>query len=349
MARVQMTSTERVVTALSHREPDRVPRMLLFSVYGARELELPIRDYFSSPDQVIRVQLQLRTKYRGDCVSNFFYAAQEVEAWGGEVIFYDDGPPNSGTPVVGRGQSVFSLEPPRIDGCPTLLRVLEVTAGLRRAVGDDVPVLGTVISPFSLPVMQLGFERYLDMIYFRPEEFRRLMAVNLEFCAAWAGAQLQAGATAIGYFNPLASPTIIDKATYLATGYATDQAALSRIPGPVVMHLASGLTLPVLEEIIAAGAVALGFSCRDRVAELKRAAKGRICLLGNLNALEMVHWDERQAEDRVRDLLAQAGAGGGLLLADNHGDIPWQMPDRVLRDVAAAIDRWGNYPLEWVD
>ena len=52
--------------------------------------------------------------------------------------------------------------------------------------------------------MQLGFDNYLDVMLERPELFKRLMEVNEEFEVAWANAQLQAGATAIVYFDPVA-------------------------------------------------------------------------------------------------------------------------------------------------
>ena len=37
--------------------------------------------------------------------------------------------------------------------------------------------------------------------------------------------------------------------------------------------------------------------------------------------------------------------GGGFILADNHGEIPWQVPDGVLTAIAQAVARWGRYPL----
>ena len=39
-----MTSLERVLTALSHKEPDRTPLFLLFSHYGAKEMGMSIRE-----------------------------------------------------------------------------------------------------------------------------------------------------------------------------------------------------------------------------------------------------------------------------------------------------------------
>jgi len=95
-----MTSLQRVLTTLGHNEPDRVPFLLLLTMHGAKELGLSIREYFSKPEYVVEGQLRLRAKYQSDGLYGFFYAPIEIEAWGGEVVFYDDGPPNSGEPFI---------------------------------------------------------------------------------------------------------------------------------------------------------------------------------------------------------------------------------------------------------
>ena len=82
---------------------------------------------------------------------------------------------------------------------------------LKEKIGDEAPIIGVVMSPFSLPVMQMGFDNYFDLIYESPELFKHLMEINEKFCVEWANAQLEAGATAICYFNPLASSTIISR------------------------------------------------------------------------------------------------------------------------------------------
>lgn len=344
-----MTSFERAMTAISHQEPDRVPLFWLFSFYGAKELGTSIEEYFSRPDHVVQGQLQMLRKYGGDCAYTFFYAALEIEAFGGTVVYRDETPPNAAEPLVPPGGDLGCVQAPAIDKDPGLQRVLTVTRRLYEEVGGEVPIVGVVMSPFSLPVMQLGFEAYLEMIYFEPERFRQLMAVNQEFTVNWANAQLDAGATAICFFNPLASPSIIEKRTYLETGYPVDRQTLAAIKGATATHLASGLTLPVVDEIVAAETQVLGFSAEDNLEELKRAAEGRVALLGAFNALEMTHWQTSDIEGTVKALIGTAGRGGGLLLADNHGEIPWQVPEQVLLETTEAVRRYGEYPLKWAD
>jgi uroporphyrinogen decarboxylase len=344
-----MTPMQRVLTAMSGQEPDRVPLFLLTSLHGAKELGLSIRDYFSRSEYVVEGQIRLQVKYRSDCLYPFHYAAIELEAFGGETRFRDDGPPNAGEPVIRCPEDIDRLETPLISDAAGLNRVLATIRSLKEYAGDTVPIVGVVISPFSLPILQMGFESYLDLIYRQPERFARLMTVNQVFCVAWANAQLAAGATAICYFDPLSSTTNIPRDLYLKTGYSIAVETLRQIRGPTATHFASGRSLGIASDIMAIGTGAVGVSAYEDLAEWKKAAYGRLTIIGNLNGVTMRRWTATQAENEVKQAIAKAGRGGGFILADNHGEIPWQVPDEVLLAIGDAVERWGRYPLTWIE
>lgn len=344
-----MTSMQRTFAALSHQEPDRVPLFLLTTMHGAKELGVSIQDYFANPEHVAQGQLRLLEKYRGDCLYTFYHASLEMEAWGSTSIFAPDGPPLCGAPVIVSPQDIDRLQAPDVARAEGLQRVLHTTRTLKARVGDSVPIIGVVMSPFSLPVMQLGFDRYIELMDEDPERFERLMHINEEFTVAWANAQLAAGATAICYFDPVSSPTNIPRADYLKMGQPVAKRTLGRIHGPTTTHLASARALPILDDIADTGTAMVGVSAMENLRDLKRAAKGRVSLLGNLNGVEMRRWTPEQAEREVKRAIARAGRGGGFVLSDNHGEIPWQVPDDVLLAIGDAVDRWGRYPLDWID
>ena len=106
------SSLQRVLTTLSHREPDRVPLFLLLTTHGAKELGLGIREYFSRPEYVAEGQLRLQRKFGHDCLYAFWYAAAELEAWGGNAIFYEDGPPNAGAPIFTSRSQIMTARRP---------------------------------------------------------------------------------------------------------------------------------------------------------------------------------------------------------------------------------------------
>jgi uroporphyrinogen decarboxylase len=343
-----MTSLQRVLTTLGHQEPDRVPFFLFATLHGAKELGLSIEEYFSRPENVVEGQLRLRSKYRADSVSAFFYAGLEMEAWGAETIFAEDGPPNAGAPPIRNLADIAKLIPPRIADCAGLCRALEATRQLKARIGDDALIIGVVISPFSLPIMQVGFDRYFNLIYEQPDLLARLLQVNETFCVEWANAQLAAGANAICYFDPVSSTTILPPDLSRRFGFPLMRRTIASLNGPAVLHFASGNCLSLVDDIAQTRVVAVGVSALENLEALKNACRGKFALIGNLNAIEMRHWSREQTETKVKEAITQAGRGGGYILADNHGEIPWQVPDEVLLAVSEAVHRWGRYPLDWV-
>ncbi len=340
-----MTSMERVLTALSHREPDRVPLFLLLTMHGARELGLSIERYFSDHEHVVKGQLSMLKRYGHDCIYSFFHASLEAEAWGGCTLFSDDGPPNAGAPPIRDPETIGTLAPPRVLDSPGLVRVLKAQEGLRQAVGDSVPIVGVVMAPFSLPVMQLGFEAYLDLMFERPELMQRLMELNSAFCSEWANAQLAAGAHAICCFDPLASPRMISPDLYRCTGHPAASETMARIGAPTATHLASGPCLGTVDDLVSTGTAMVGVGGEEDLAEIKEACRGRLTVLGNLNGVRMRSWDEETAIAAVRSAIWQGAPGGGFILSDQHGEIPWQVPERTLQLIADTARGYGRYPL----
>ena len=292
-------------------------------MHGAKELRMSIRQYFSKAENVIKGQVLLQKKYESDCYYPFFYASAEVEAWGGEVIYIEDGPANAGRPIIRSPEDIESIEVPEIADCTSLRKITGCIQGLAEKSDGKIPVIGVVMSPFSVPVMQMGFEAYLDLIYSQPELFRTLMKKNQQFCADWANAQLDAGANAICYFDPVSSPTIVPHELYRKTGLVVAKETIARIKGPTATHLASGRCLPIIDVLVTTGTAIVGVSVLEDIGDVKRACNSRLTVMGNLNGIAMRHWTPAEAERIVRDMIGKAGRGGGFILSDNHGEIPF--------------------------
>ena len=305
----EMTPLERTLTTLGHKEPDRVPLFLLVTMHGAKELNLSI----------------------------------ETMAFGGDVIYYNDGPPNSGRPVIKSPEEIYDLKVPEISSSESLLRILKITETLSDRHGDKVPIPGVVMSPFSLPVIQMGFEGYLNLFLNDKDSFWALMEINKEFCINWANAQIEAGATAIVYFDPFSSPSIITPEQYKNSGFKIAKETIAAIKGPCVTHLASGRSLGIADLLCDTNTVAIGVSALEDLAVVKKTFKNRLTVIGNLNGIEMSHWTKEQAESAVKVAIDKAASGGGFILSDNHGEIPWQVHDETLHAISGFARKYGRY------
>lgn len=349
MSTNKMTSMERVLTTLSHKEPDSVPQFLLLTMHGAKELNLSIKEYFSSAKNVVEGQIRLQKKYDNDCYYSFFYAPLEIEAFGAKVIYYEDGPPNSGDPFISDINDIWKLQPPKVSETKVLHKVLQAIEILKQKSGGAIPIIGVVMSPFSLPVMQLGFESYLELMFFNRDLFDRLMLINEIFCVDWANAQLKAGATAICYFDPVSSPTIISRDEYLKTGYQIAKRTISQIEGPTATHFASGLCLPIADLVPQTGTFVVGTSANEDIGKLKQAFKNKLTVLGNLNGIEMRRWTSDETISIVKNTIKNAAHGGGFILSDNHGEIPFQVSDETILTISETVRKFGSYPINIPD
>ncbi|MCJ7538335.1 MAG: dual specificity protein phosphatase family protein, partial [Desulfobacterales bacterium] len=83
-------------------------------------------------------------------------------------------------------------------------------------------------------------------------------------------------------------------------------------------------------------------SVQENLEELKAACRNKLSVLGKLNGIEMRRWSPDNAEEEVNKAIFLAGFGGGFILSDNHGEIPWQVPDDVLMAISQAVHKWGH-------
>lgn len=342
-----LTAAARLDAALANREGDRVPFFLPATMHGARLLGLTVPRYLGSAEHLVRGQLRLRELLGHDALTCFVCSAAEVEAFGGEVIWFDDGPPNAGEPPLRSAADIERLRPPDPRGSPTLRRTLEVASALRRHVGDEVPILGGAVAPFSLPALQLGLGRWFEVLHDAPALASRLLQVNEAFCAAWARALLESGAGAVALGEPLSSPMLVPRERYLALGLPALRRTIAAIPGPVAVSTGSTPAAAVVADLVEAGAVGVGVSAQDDLADVKRRLRGRAAVIGNLDGVRMRRWSPADAEREVRAAIRAAGPGGGFVLSEHHGEVPFQVPEDVLLSIAEAVRRWGVYPLTW--
>jgi uroporphyrinogen decarboxylase len=92
--------------------------------------------------------------------------------------------------------------------------------------------------------------------------------------------------------------------------------------------------------------VGIGVSTNDDMDAVKEACDKKLTILGNLNGVAMRNWTDVDAERIVREVIRTAGHGGGFILSDTHGEIPYQVPDRVLMAIRSAVKKYGTYPLD---
>jgi uroporphyrinogen decarboxylase len=87
-------------------------------------------------------------------------------------------------------------------------------------------------------------------------------------------------------------------------------------------------------------------SADEDLAVPKDACRGKISLIGNLNGIAMRTWTTDDTVRNVRSALQAGAAGGGFILSDHHGEIPFQVQDDILMSISDTVHTYGRYPIQ---
>lgn len=338
----EMTSMERIQTALRRGTADRVPVLLTSTTHGAKLLGLSLPEYFARAEHVAEGQLRFVQAFGHDNLSAHFYAGQEAEAFGGEMLYHGDGPPNVAKLPISDLSAIDTLEVPDIAASAPLLEALRCIRILAERSAGRWPVLGMIVGPASLPIMLVGLEAWLELLlYGSARRRKRLLRVAVEFCIGWANAQLAAGANAIALAEPMASAAMLTREQAARHALPWVRQVVARIKGPVVFAGVGGIH-SVADLIPDVGAVAASTDPTDDLREIKAAIGGRLAVLGGLNDQAMLTWTPDEAVEATRRAISEGAPGGGFILG-HQNEIPMLVSDEVLEAIVTAARRWGSY------
>ncbi|MBN1425424.1 hypothetical protein JXA88_12795 [Candidatus Fermentibacteria bacterium] len=357
----EMTSRERVLTALRHGEPDRVP---IFDFIYSRRLFKEV---------IGRIPESYNAEDVTDCCRRVGYdmvpipfggVAGFVEPGGGDTFRDEWGTTYKKDPQAWpidapvafplRGRSDWKNYTVPDPSIPTRLR--QVTTAVRLAQASDMAVAGIVRGPFSATWLLFGFETFATLLYDDPDFIDDVLTAITDFFIEGARRMVQTGVDAVFFADdygssesPLISPWHFERHILPQVGRLVR--AVRDMGAPVIMH-SDGHIRPLLSGLLRAGIDAYHPIERRAgmdLGELKRAYGQRLCLLGNVdNTTTLVTGSPKAVQVETLECLRTAGPGGGYILASDHS-IKDDVPNENVFALYEAGRRWGRYPLKIPD
>lgn len=378
-----MNSRERVMTALSHREPDRVPIDITITVDTYNELKeyLGIKideqpslgrwtDVKMHPDVIQALGIDfvhvsgrsvpnIHTKTLPDgFVDEWGLKWRRVENVSGHFYFEMYDPPLKDATVDDVEKYVFPdpTDPRRVEGLEEQLRYLyektdlAITAKFAEAV-------------FELATYLRGHNKwYADLIInrdFAEALMSRLLKIQMginETCLKVAGKYIQilrlSGEDLGMQDRPLLSPKIFREVVkpYLKQlwTHAKETLLMYNPQGKTMLH-SCGDVYPFIEDIIECGVDILD-PVQPRAAEmdhfrLKREFGDRICFHGGIDTQYVLPFGTpEEVEQEVKRAISALGPGGGYIVAPVH-NVQGDVPARNLVAMVEAAKKYGTYPL----
>lgn len=220
--------------------------------------------------------------------------------------------------------------------------VMDAVAQIRKALSNEIPLIGFSGSPFTLACYMIegqggtDFERVKKMLYSRPDLLHRILEVNTKAVTNYLNAQIQSGAQAVMIFDTWGGA--LSAGAYQEFSLRYLQAVVSsltrvqdgaKIPS-IVFTKGGGLWL---EKIAAIGADAVGLDWTIDISEARARVGTRVALQGNLDPSVLLTSPDVVRREAAR-VLASYGTGSGHVFNLGHGISRFTPPENV----AALVD-----------
>ncbi|HEY7760159.1 MAG TPA: uroporphyrinogen decarboxylase [Burkholderiales bacterium] len=215
--------------------------------------------------------------------------------------------------------------------------VLDAVAEIRRALNNEVPLIGFSGSPFTLACYMIegrgktDFELTKRMLYGRPDLLHRVLAVNAQAVAAYLNAQIEAGVQAVMLFDTWGGT--LSHAAYHEFSLRYIERVMSE-----VVHSDTGQMIPRivftkggglwLDSLARIGADALGLDWTVHIGDARRRVGEYVALQGNLDPAVLFAPPEA-IEREAGNVLAAFGSGSGHIFNLGHGVSQFTPPEHV--------------------
>lgn len=222
--------------------------------------------------------------------------------------------------------------------------VMDAVSEIRKALNNQVPLIGFSGSPFTLACYMVEgrggteFREIKTMLYQRPELLHHILNVNAQAVTAYLNAQIEAGAQAVMIFDTWGGA--LSHAAYQEFSLRYMQQIVAglkreydgaRIPN-IVFTKGGGLWLEAIANI---GCDAVGLDWTIDIGEARRRVGKNVALQGNLDPSILFSSPEIIAIE-VEKILNSYGSGSGHVFNLGHGISQFTPPENAAALVEAV-------------
>ena len=296
-----------------------------------------------SPDMATEVTLQPLARYNLDAAILFSDILTIPDAMGLGLYFAAGEGPKFERPLRNEWE-IRDLSVPDPDD--QLRYVIDAVRQIRKALNNEIPLIGFSGSPFTLACYMVegggsdDFALIKTMLYQRPDLLHRILDLNAQAVTRYLNAQIAAGAQAVMIFDSWGGA--LSHAAYqefslrylqqILDGLAREHQG-ARIPN-IVFTKGGGLWL---ESIAATGCDAVGLDWTIDLGAARRRIGDRVALQGNLDPAVLLTEPDAVRREVAR-VLESYGHGHGHVFNLGHGINQHSKPDNVAALVEAVHD-----------
>ena len=244
------TSLDRVLAALAGKPQPRPPFTLTLSLYGARLTGCPLTEYYRKPERYAEGQEAVLDLCSPDILFSPFVLTLEAEAFGSELKFLPDNPPNIRKPAVSSADEFISLPLPDVDSHPSLLYLRECVRHLAKKHHGKAPICGIMTASVDLPAIVMGIDMWIETLIFAPEKAAAILEKTHLHFVRMANALLADGASFIGLTTVCTNPRILFQKMIDTVILPALERSFREVKGAIVFHHGANPMVPLLKNYL---------------------------------------------------------------------------------------------------
>lgn len=337
----EMTSYERVMTALEGGKPDRVPVIPFLRDWGIKHSGFTFAEVLDNPCKYVHAQYRATRDLGADIVWDLMGVHAESEAMGSVLKIQEESPPSVIQFAVNnleKDLDSLRLPNPYRDG--RLPQLLDVVHQLKKLVRFEVPVVAYVQGPFRHAAMLRGPENLLKDMFKDREKVRQLLKIATDSLIIYGAALVDAGADVIMIAEPFMPKDMMSKkmAGDVEPYFTRLTETLIRTGVKVFLHLCGhfGDRMDIIKKI---GMHGVSLDEKNDLQEARKILGPDVCVIGNVNPTgTLLSGTVDRVITESREAIEKAGRDGAFILASGCL-IPGNAPAENLKALVAAAEQ----------
>lgn len=347
-----MNSIERVVTALHHQEPDRVPVYPILCGATRRLTGVDYPTWSTDADACAAAFIKSTEEFDLDCIVTLIDLSLECDAWGQKLIFPENeaAHPDYSDSVVKSIEDYANIKKVDYRTSKRMMMHIDVCKKLVAAKGKEKPIVAFVFGPLGvLSMLRDQQEMYMD-IYDDPEAVHEAAREINETLKEYVAALVDTGVSAVMFDTLFASGSIMSKTMWddMEGDLVAELAQVVHDKNCLVMIHNCGQRIYFDVQIQRMNPCAISFlyppdDCAD-YAETKQKYGDKVALIGAVVPASAVLGTDEEWDKQCMDQIDAMAAGGGFMLAtgcEYPASAPFDRAQRMI-DIAKTHGVYGK-------
>ena len=318
-----MTSYERILAAMQHKEPDYVPVYPILSGVTRKLVDATYETWSKDADVCARAFLKSAEDFDIDCLVTLIDLSVECDAWGQPIIYPENeaAHPDYSKAIIQDIEDYANIKKVDYRTSERMMMHIEVCKKLVAEKKGQMPVIAFVFGPLGVLSMMRGQQdMYMDL-YDDPDAVKEAVGQVNETLKEYVAALCDTGVDAVMFDTLFASGSIMSQDMWkeMEGGYAAELADVVREHGclPMIHNCGQKVYFDVQIESMKPAAISFLYPPDDCVdfADCKKKYGDDLLLIGCVTPASAVIGTDAEWDKQCTDQIDAMAKGGGFVLA----------------------------------